>query len=209
VFAALSVEVLPDLLHHRSPVATAIGFTLGTACMLGVKALTGHGEGEDEHAHEGGGAPGATGRLPWSYLAAVGIDLLIDGLLLGVGFVAAARTGKLLAVALSLELLSLGLATTARLMGEGIGRAKTLGVGAAQALVPAVGVALGVTLFGGVGESILAGVLAFAVAALLYLVTEELLTEAHEVPETPATTALFFAGFLALLLLDMVVPGHG
>ena len=45
--------------------------------------------------------------------------------------------------------------------------------------------------------------LAFALAALLYLVTEELLAEAHETPDVPLVTALFFAGFLRFLLLGM------
>jgi ZIP family zinc transporter len=49
-------------------------------------------------------------------------------------------------------------------------------------------------------------VLAFAAASFLYLVTEELLKEAHEVREAPWMTALFFAGFIGLLLLDMVAP---
>ena len=39
--------------------------------------------------------------------------------------------------------------------------------------------------------------------ALLYLVTEELLVEAHEGgKETPFAAAMFFAGFLLLLLLE-------
>ena len=50
----------------------------------------------------------------------------------------------------------------------------------------------------------LVGVLAFGVAALLFLVTEELLREAHEVPETPWLTSAFFAGFLLLMLLELL-----
>ena len=49
----------------------------------------------------------------------------------------------------------------------------------------------------------LIGLLAFGAAALLYLVTEELLVEAHEVPETPLTTAMFVIGFLALVVIGM------
>ncbi len=45
----------------------------------------------------------------------------------------------------------------------------------------------------------------FGVAALLYLVTEELLVEAHEVPETAATTSMFFVGFLLLLVIDLLI----
>jgi ZIP family zinc transporter len=49
-------------------------------------------------------------------------------------------------------------------------------------------------------------ILSFGLAALLFLVTEELLVEAHKEPETPISTALFFIGFLAFLLLGMA---HG
>lgn len=48
----------------------------------------------------------------------------------------------------------------------------------------------------------IAGFLSFGVIALLYLVTEELLVEAHEKRDTPFVTALFFVGFLGLLLFE-------
>jgi ZIP family zinc transporter len=47
-------------------------------------------------------------------------------------------------------------------------------------------------------------ILAFGSAALLYLVTEELLVKAGKVPETPVSTSLFFVGFLSIFLLDML-----
>ena len=47
--------------------------------------------------------------------------------------------------------------------------------------------------------------LAFGVAALLYLVTEELLVEAHEGKETPAQAAMFFLGFILLFVIDMLI----
>lgn len=51
--------------------------------------------------------------------------------------------------------------------------------------------------------------LSFGAAALLYLVTEELLVEAHEVPKTTLSTAMFFLGFLILLIIDMVRQSGG
>ena len=53
--------------------------------------------------------------------------------------------------------------------------------------------------------AIFTGLLALALMALLYLVTEELLVEAHEVKDTPLITSMFFVGFLALLILEEVV----
>ena len=46
--------------------------------------------------------------------------------------------------------------------------------------------------------------MAFGLIALLYLVTEELLVEAHETPDKPWVTALFFTGFLILLVIEEV-----
>ena len=47
-------------------------------------------------------------------------------------------------------------------------------------------------------------VLSFGLAALLFLVTEGLLTEAHEETEIPLLTLSFFVGFLLFLLLGIV-----
>lgn len=52
---------------------------------------------------------------------------------------------------------------------------------------------------------VVAGFLAFGLMALLFLVTEELLVEAHKAPDSPWITSLFFAGFLAVLLLDQLI----
>lgn len=43
-------------------------------------------------------------------VAAIGIDILIYGFLIGIGFTAGPKEGKLLTFALTAELLSLGLA---------------------------------------------------------------------------------------------------
>ncbi len=53
----------------------------------------------------------------------------------------------------------------------------------------------------GATPAVLAAILGFGVSALLYLVTEELLVEAHETADTPLITATFFLGFLIPLVL--------
>mgnify|MGYP000915348757 CR=1 FL=1 len=59
-----------------------------------------------------------------------------------------------------------------------------------------------VLLLGGVGTAAMAAVLAFGAAALLYLVVEELLVEAHEERETVTLGAMFFLGFLVIYVLS-------
>lgn len=75
------------------------------------------------------------------------------------------------------------------------------------ALLLAGGASGGAILLAGLSGAPLAVVLAFGLAALLYLVTEELLVDVHEVPETMPATATFFAGFLLLLLITMIAEG--
>ena len=53
-----------------------------------------------------------------------------------------------------------------------------------------------------IGFTVLLGI---GTVALLYLVTEELLVEAHEVPETSWAISAFFLGFLLFLVIEMLV----
>ena len=68
-----------------------------------------------------------------------------------------------------------------------------------------MGAVAGTFLFRGMAPMWLTGFFAFGLVALLYLVTEELLVEAHEKPETPFATAVFFVGFFLLIILDQAI----
>lgn len=210
VFSVVAVELLPDVVRQHRPMQVVIGFALGVLVMLAIKALTGHGEEAVVAATEPETRPGGTkpaggwSVLPFAMLVGVGVDVLVDGFLIGLGFAAGAKEGKLLTIALTVELLSLGLAVSAALSLRGLSRGRAILITGGLAVLIEVGAALGATVLHGLSESMLEVVLSFGLAALLYLVTEELLVEAHEVPETPVTTATFFLGFLVFLVLGMV-----
>lgn len=198
IFAVVAVEFLPDLMHRHAGLQTALGFTLGTAVMLAIREIS-------RRADRGSdGAAQAPASLPLALLFAIGVDLAIDGLMLGIAFASGGKAGILLAIALAIELCALGLATASSLLDQGMTRIKVI------ALVSALAMLFGLcAIFSGgllryVPEHDLAALLAFGSAALLYLVTEELLTEAHEGPETPLLTATFFLGFIGLFLLEML-----
>ena len=205
VFAVVAVELIPDLLRDHQPLLTVIGFAIGVAVMLGLRSLT-HAKEEHDEEERKSIPPGAavSSRFPWGMLAGVAIDLAVDGLMIGVGFAAGAKEGRLLAGALAVELISLGLAVAASLSKIGVRRRRSIQVLAGLSTTFIVGACVGVVLLGNLSSHALAGVLAFGAAALMFLVTEELLTEAHEEKETPLLTATFFAGFLAFLILGMV-----
>ncbi|MGN6545730.1 MAG: hypothetical protein ACTHK7_11820 [Aureliella sp.] len=191
VFAAVAVEVLPDVVHREEPFAAAVGFALGVAALLGIRQLA-----ERKSSKQGSDT---------AFVLTVAIDVFIDGLLLGLGFALGETAGLLLAIALGCEFLALGLAMSAQLRKDGVGRGKTILVIGCVMLPAIVSAWAGYTFLSGFSGGVMEAVLAFAAAALLWLVVEELLVEAHEVPETPVTTSLFFVGFLLLLLMDMLM----
>lgn len=191
VFSALAVEVLPDVMHRDAPLAAALGFSLGLAVMLAIRRAA---RGTKETVE----TRGVASRL----LAVVGVDIFVDGLLIGVMLATGNRAGALVTLALAIELFSLGLAVAA---ASTAGRTRTIVTTAWLSTSTVLGAAAGSLTVGGLQGRWMEGVLGFAVAALLYLVTEELLVEAHEVPETPLSTAAFFVGFLALMLIDMAM----
>ncbi|RTQ45130.1 transporter [Hymenobacter gummosus] len=212
IFSVVAVELLPDIVQHHAPYEVALGFGLGVAAMLGLRYFTQRLEKQVEPAQPTAAAtmetsapgPAPAAPLPWGLLVAIGIDILIDGLLLGIGFAAGAKEGTLLAIALTIELLSLGLATAVELRQGGHGKGRVVAIVAGTSLLLLVGAGIGTTVLRGATGNLLEIVLSFGLAALLFLVTEELLTEAHEETETPLLTLAFFVGFLLFLLLGMV-----
>ncbi|PSC05659.1 transporter [Alsobacter soli] len=185
VFAAAAGEILPDL-KHKGFWPVVLGAVAGVAATLGVKRL-------------GGVARGSVGLL-----AAVGVDVFIDGLVLGLGFVAGQREGLLLTAALTLEILFLGLTVTTEL-SEYIG-SKTAVVAAIAGLAFLLPLgALAAVPVSGLSQPVVTGFFAFGLIALLYLVTEELLVEAHEQPDNSWVTEMFFAGFLLLFMLEQAI----
>jgi ZIP family zinc transporter len=106
-------------------------------------------------------------------------------------------------VALAIEVLFLGVAAVVALP-DGMGRLRKVAVPAAFGALLTLGVVVGVLTLEGAAGTTIAVVLAFGAAALLYLVTEELLVKANSVPQTPVSTTLFFVGFLSIFLLDII-----
>ena len=193
VFAAVAGELLPEITATHDVTGVTAGFAIGIALMLVMRKLT-----------EPAARPAGRDLNPKGLVITVGVDLLIDGLLVGIGFAAGAEVGVLVTVALTLEVLFLGLATAASLARAGASQTRLVVTSIGLGSLIVLSAIVGAVILGGISGSPYAAVLGFGSAALLYLVTEELLVEAHEVPETPLATASFFVGFLVLLVIEML-----
>lgn len=195
VFSVLGVELLPDVMKEHAPFQVIAGFVAGFILMILIRKIT---EGKKKSSREE-----EEKELPFTLLVPVAVDIFIDGLLLGIGFFAGNKEGILLAIALAFELFSLGIAVSIELQYRLISKRKSVITLVCVALVFFASAVLGATLLHNLPHSWLEVMLSFGIAALLFLVTEELLTEAHEEEETVWHTSAFFGGFLLFLLLGM------
>ncbi|CAN5585453.1 ZIP family metal transporter [soil metagenome] len=191
VMAAVAVEVLPDL-RERGPLwLVVIGFCCGVALLVILERFEG-----DE--------PESGGVVPVSFLVVLGVDLFVDGLLVGAGAVVSTGTAIVVTIALTLEVLFLGVATSLQLTAAGVARTHAALITSSLTVLIGLGALLGALVLPRAGSATLTVVLALAAAALLWLVVEELLVEAHETPHRPWMAVLFFVGFLTIYCLDVL-----
>lgn len=186
VLAALAVELLPEIgREHAQPWVLIAAFAAGSLFMFGMKLLT-------DKLEAGSHAAGQNAKtaLPIGLLVATLIDIATDGFIIGAGFASGGETGLILALGLSVELLFLGLA----LMSDALRGWKMIALTCLLGVEVFAFAVLGKWLLAGVSHDVLGAVLAASAAALLYLVTEELLMEAHEVEEKNYAVLVLFAG---------------
>jgi ZIP family zinc transporter len=194
VLAALAVELLPEIEREHAPGLVLAGsFALGSLFMYALKLWT-------LRLEHQATASGQAGGLSTGLLLATFIDVATDGFIIGAGFAVGGETGAILAIGLSVELLFLGLALTSNATKGW----RIIAISGALGVTVLVFSVLGSVLLAGASHAVIGGTLAFSAAALLYLVTEELLMEAHEVEEKPISTLVLFGGFLAFWSIQLL-----
>ena len=121
VLAAVALDMLPGLQKQGHLVFAVGGFVLGAAVLIALRQLEKHGGAEAE-------APKSAG-LPIGLLAAVAVDLFVDGVLVGLSVASLGRTqGVLLTVALTLVIFPLALSVSAELLTRGVGALTNTGI---------------------------------------------------------------------------------
>ncbi len=175
VIAAVALQVAPEIQRAGArPSVVLGGFACGGLFMIGVKWLTLRIE-ERERQRRG---------RPWGLTAAAAIDTALDGTIIGMGFAMGPGVGAILALALGLELFSLTLSVGSSFRQEGGTRWISVAVTSGISLLLVAGAAGGTLLLRNASAGVLAALLSFGAAALLYLVTEELLVETRVGEET-------------------------
>ncbi|MCI5052151.1 MAG: hypothetical protein MRY21_03320 [Simkaniaceae bacterium] len=189
VLASVSVELLPKILNMGSAVTISIGFVLGVIAMLAVHRLAHYLS--DNLKNQ---------QYPVGLVIGSAIDLLIDGVIIGIAFIAGRGSGIFIALSLSLCGFFMNLSVGSTLSQRNQSSiTKILSVLFVATMLP-VGAYLGGYIIGKLPYYMLTETLAFGVAALLFLAIEELIGEAHRESHSNYCSLSFFLGFLAILL---------
>ena len=184
------------------------GFVLGAAFLLALDHLT-------PHLHPGAASsegPNSGWRRTTLLVSAVTLHNIPEGMAVGLSFALAAQSGEAAALATALALAAgmgiqnfpEGAAIALPLRQEGLSRARSFVYGSLSGFVePVFGMAV-VLAAGGI-QPVMPWLLAFAAGAMLYVVAEELIPEAHLGEHSHPGTLGVMGGFLAMMILDVAL----
>jgi len=206
IMVAVSVfELMPSAVEMGSMGVTLMGFLLGCGMMLLLDSFMPHAHlsksddlevenVDEEKVH-------SQTVLRTGYLIFLGIALhnVPEGLAIGAGLEASQELGMVIALAIGLHNIPEGLAVAGPLKAGGLSNLKvilfTLGAG----LMTPIGTAIGLLVFG-ISEAFIAGSLAFAAGAMVYIVNDELIPQSNSMHSHMAN-----AGLIAGLLIGFVL----
>jgi ZIP family zinc transporter len=192
--AVVSVELMPRILENIAPWQLVAGFIFGAAASVAmVKGVN-----STVRRLELGG----TG--PWKVYLAVAIDLMADGLMIGIGSAVSGGLGLMLGLSQVVANVPGGFVTLASLRDQGVPRAVRLGAAASLFAPVFLGAGLGFWLLRGQSTQLQNAALAFVVGMLLLATIEDLVPEA-DAPKASrtVTTASFAAGFAFFALISL------
>lgn len=190
MLAIVAIELLPE--------ASAVlsGWSVGTAFVLGGVLYIAIDAGAQRLS--GGGSAGS--KRMWLIYAAVAIDLLSDGLMIGSGGAVATALALKLAAGQILADIPEGYAASASFRANDIPRGRRLMMMASFAIPVLLAAAFANLVLGNAGELWRFGALAVIAGMLSLAAIEDLLGEAHEHGGDSKAAALAFVGGFALFV---------
>jgi len=141
-------------------------------------------------------------------IIAVSFDCLIDGILIGITYTASTSAGLITGIALCIEQCLLGISTSTSLNKYRVDKTLIIVMSSTIPFFVLFGGLMGCTVLADMSGHAFHAVVSFGIAGLLYLVTEELMIEAHEFTGTDKwyISVLFFYGFIFVVILDTYLP---
>ena len=190
-------------------IPAAGGFILGILFLMGLDSLL-------PHLHPGSAEPEGV-ATSWKrttlLVFAVTLHNIPEGMAVGLSFALAAQNGSdpaavtaaaALAIGIGIQNFPEGAAVALPLRQEGMSPTKAFLMGSLSGLVELVFGVL-VVLAAGFIQPLMPWMLAFAAGAMMYVVVEELIPEAHLGEHSNVGTMGVMAGFIVMMILDVAL----
>lgn len=204
-----AIDMAEPEMGRLSFVPAAVGFTAGIFFLLGMDRLI-------PHLHLNGDAPeGPKSSLKKTTMLVLAVTLhnIPEGMAVGLSFALAAQhagegaalSGALaLALGIGIQNFPEGAAISLPLRQEGLSAGRAFLYGSASGVVePVFGIL--VVLAAGTIQPLMPWLLSFAAGAMMYVVVEELIPEAHLGEHSNTGTLGVMAGFLLMMVLDVAL----
>jgi ZIP family zinc transporter len=201
MLAAAVFSLLVPSLERGSLLEVVIGFLLGCVLLAGLDRLIPHAHARFiERGQPRGTAPESSRAT--LLLSALTIHNVPEGMAVGVAFAAGGpELGIPIALAILIQNIPEGFAAAAPLVPLGVSTSRILVIAALTGLVEPPAALAAYAAFD-LASGLLAGSLAFAAGAMIYVVVDELIPEAHGRGYQSAATAGLVAGFVVMMTLD-------
>lgn len=202
MLAAACFSLLVPALDAGTLGEVATGFVLGAAAMVTLDALVPHLHPRLARGRGAARPRGSPERGAVMLLSALTIHNIPEGLAVGVAFAAGGpEAGVPVALAITLQNVPEGFVAAVPLLGGGLTRGRVAATGGATGLVEPPAALLGFAAVSA-GTLLLPYGLAFAAAAMIYVVVDELLPECFARGNERVATLGLLAGFLLMMALD-------
>lgn len=195
ILAVIGIELMPAALEAEQEWLVILAFFLGSLFFVILD------RGIDYVRNRFGGK--GTSSAAIAIYIGVSIDLFTDGIMIGTGSTIATSLGLLLALGQVPADIPEGFATIATFKEKGVARTKRLLLSVSFAIPIFLGASIGFLALKDSSELIKLVLLAFTAGILLAVGIEEMLTEAHERPESTWATLFLAGGFTLFTLISV------
>ncbi|OLT35736.1 ZIP family zinc transporter [Actinomadura sp. CNU-125] len=201
VIAVVGLEIMPRALEASAAWVPMLAFVAGAGLFLGLDRLADHLEARTASSGRNG-----DGGAPWAIYGGVALDLFSDGILIGTGAVINPSLGVLLALGQAPADLPEGFAAAAALRGANVPRRRRLAAGSGFAIPILAGAVAGYLALREAPQTVTLSVLAFTGGALLSVVVEEMVQQAHEANDSRWDSLFLVAGFTVFAAVSTYLP---
>ncbi|PAP74584.1 ZIP family metal transporter [Rubrivirga marina] len=195
VIGVVGIELMEQVLGVGRPWIPILALVAGGAVAVALDAAVGYVRGRF------GGADAAADAGAWMIYLGVSVDLFSDGVLIGAGSTLSLGLGLLLALGQVPADVPEGFATIATFRREGVPRRRRLLLSASLALPILLGATLSYWAVRGLPDLYKVSLLALTAGILLTIAVEEMVTQAHQTPDSRWDSLALVGGFALFALV--------